>query len=82
MEWLNFYRLHQNTIPRPPHRHNSENRAIERNQRQETLNRIVIDRMPQPTTEFYQSRRRVHVEAMTHDEINSLIQGLPSNHVR
>ncbi|MEI8300412.1 MAG: hypothetical protein WCG10_02210 [Chlamydiota bacterium] len=46
------------------------------------MNRIVIDRMPQPTTEFYQSRRRVHVEAMTHDEINSLIQGLPSHHVR
>ena len=65
MEWLNFNHLHQEQLPIPPHRHNSENRIIERNQRQETINRIVVDRMHQSSTGIYRSRRRVHIETMT-----------------
>jgi len=79
---LQIRMLNQESLPIPPHRHNSENRAIERNQRQETLNRIVIDRISQPTTLVYRTRPRVHTETMTNNEINSLIEGLPSHHVR
>lgn len=63
----------QRQAPIPPHRHNSENLAIER---QEFLNRTTID-PPAPPRE-----RRYAIRTTTNDEVNFLIEHIPAELLR